>query len=135
MQIREHQGGPAILFRHRGSDLRLDAYLDAYGGQLTPAPRLGLVRQLAEALRYAHNTRLAAERVRQRVVDLAETSGPRFVLLVHEAGLLAQYWEAGGRELLVALQRSARRPADTPHGLWLLLPMKDPRATPTLDGR
>ncbi|WP_324789119.1 BREX system serine/threonine kinase PglW [Streptomyces sp. H51] len=83
----------------------------------------------------ASYTRLAAERVRQRVLDLAERSGPRAVLLVHEAGLIARYWEAGGRELLAALQQSARRPADTPHGLWLLLPAEDARATPTLDGR
>lgn len=42
---------------------------------------------------------------------------------------------AGGRELLAALQQAARRPADVPHGLWLLLPVEDPRATPTLGGR
>ncbi|MFF2518962.1 hypothetical protein [Streptomyces sp. NPDC058086] len=36
-------------------DLRLDAYLDAYGGRLTPAVQLELVRQLAEAVRYARN--------------------------------------------------------------------------------
>ncbi|MER6470311.1 BREX system serine/threonine kinase PglW [Streptomyces collinus] len=83
----------------------------------------------------ASYTRLAAERVRERVLDLAERSGPRAVLLVHEAGLIARYWEADGRELLATLQQSARRPADTPHGLWLLLPVEDPRATPTLDGR
>ncbi|MFJ6420452.1 BREX system serine/threonine kinase PglW [Streptomyces hydrogenans] len=83
----------------------------------------------------ASYTRLAAERVRGQVLDLAERSGPRTVLLAHEAGLIARYWEAGGRELLAALQQSARRPADTPHGLWLLLPGEDPRATPTLDGR
>lgn len=83
----------------------------------------------------ASYTRLAAERVRQRVVETAERTGPRSVLLAHEAGLIARYWEAGGREVLAALQQSARRPADTPHGLWLLLPAEDPRATPTLDGR
>lgn len=83
----------------------------------------------------ASYTRLAAERVREQMVELAEASGPRVVLLAHEAGLIARYWEAGGRELLAAVQQSARRPADTPHGLWLLLPVEDPRATPTLDGR
>ncbi|MGW5633294.1 BREX system serine/threonine kinase PglW [Streptomyces sp. NPDC003832] len=83
----------------------------------------------------ASYTRLACERVRQRVLDLAGADGPRSVLLVHEAGLLARYWEAGGRELLATLQQGARRPADTPHGLWLLLPVEDARATPTLDGR
>ncbi|MFC5851422.1 BREX system serine/threonine kinase PglW [Streptomyces chlorus] len=83
----------------------------------------------------ASYTRSAAERVRRRVVDLAERSGPRTVLLAHEAGLIARYWEAGGRELLASLQQAARRPADVPHGLWLLLPVEDPRATPVLDGR
>ncbi|GAA0925835.1 BREX system serine/threonine kinase PglW [Streptomyces thermoalcalitolerans] len=83
----------------------------------------------------ASYTRVAAERVRQRVVETAERTGPRAVLLAHEAGLIARYWEAGGRELLAALQQSARRPADIPHGLWLLLPTEDPHATPTLDGR
>ncbi|MFJ3665536.1 BREX system serine/threonine kinase PglW [Streptomyces sp. NPDC090106] len=83
----------------------------------------------------ASYTRLAAERMEQRIVDIAEASGPRTVLLLHEAGLLARYWEAGGRELLASLQQSARRPSDTPHGLWLLLPMEDPQATPSMDGR
>ncbi|MEC4014955.1 BREX system serine/threonine kinase PglW [Streptomyces sp. H27-D2] len=58
VEIREHQGGPAILFHHRHTDLRLDQYLDAYGGRLTPEMRLDLVRQLAEAVRYAHNRSL-----------------------------------------------------------------------------
>lgn len=80
-------------------------------------------------------TRFAAERVAQRCADLAEQAGPRTVPLLHRAGLVARYWEAGGRELLVSLQQSARRPADTPHGLWLLVPMDDPQATPALEGR
>ena len=58
VEIRDHQGGPAIRFRHRASDLRLDSYLDLYGDQLTPEVRLDLVRQLGEALRYAHSRSL-----------------------------------------------------------------------------
>ncbi|CAG7628035.1 BREX system serine/threonine kinase PglW [Actinacidiphila bryophytorum] len=58
VEIREHLAGPAILFRHRGTDLRLDQYLDTHGGHLTPEMRLDLVRQLAEAVRYAHNRSL-----------------------------------------------------------------------------
>ncbi|MEU5877897.1 BREX system serine/threonine kinase PglW [Spirillospora sp. NPDC047279] len=58
VQIRDHDAGPAILFRHGESDLRLDAYLDVYGSSLTPEARLDLVRQLAEAVRYAHNRSL-----------------------------------------------------------------------------
>ncbi|WP_327187913.1 BREX system serine/threonine kinase PglW [Streptomyces sp. NBC_01334] len=80
-------------------------------------------------------TRLAAERAGARCVALAEQAGPRTVLLVHRAGLAARYWEAGGRELLVSLQEASRHRSDTPHGLWLLVPMEDPQASPTLDGR
>ncbi|MFD4919823.1 BREX system serine/threonine kinase PglW [Streptomyces goshikiensis] len=58
VEFREHEAGPAILFRHRQSDLRLDQYLDTYGGKLTPEMRLDMVRQLAEAVRYAHNRSL-----------------------------------------------------------------------------
>ncbi len=58
VEIREHEAGPAILFRHRETDLRLDHYLATHGGRLTPEMRLDLVRQLAEAVRYAHNRSL-----------------------------------------------------------------------------
>ncbi|MCX5342978.1 hypothetical protein [Streptomyces atratus] len=33
------------------------------------------------------------------------------------------------------MQNAAGRPADAPHGLWLLVPMEDPEASPALDGR
>ncbi|MEU2179632.1 BREX system serine/threonine kinase PglW [Streptomyces thermolilacinus] len=83
----------------------------------------------------ASYTRVAAERVVTRAAALAEQAGPRTVLLAHEAALAARYWASGGREALVALQEAARRPADAPHGLWLLVPVEDPELSPALDGR
>lgn len=83
----------------------------------------------------ASYTRLAAERVAARCTTLAEQAGARTVLLAHRASLVSRYWDVGGRELLVSLQAAARRPAAVPHGLWLLVPMDDPQATPALDGR
>ncbi|MEU2827312.1 BREX system serine/threonine kinase PglW [Streptomyces lavendulae] len=83
----------------------------------------------------ASYTRATAERVVTRAAALAEQAGPRTVLLAHEAALAARYWSSGGREALVALQEAARRPADAPHGLWLLVPMEDPEVSPALDGR
>ncbi|WP_371612449.1 BREX system serine/threonine kinase PglW [Streptomyces clavifer] len=83
----------------------------------------------------ASYARLALERVVARVAELAATSGPRTVLLAHRAGLVARYWEVGGRELLVAMQNAAGHPAVAPHGLWLLVPMEDPEASTALDGR
>jgi hypothetical protein len=83
----------------------------------------------------ASYTRAASERVVARAAELAEHSGPRTVLLAHESTLVARYWTSGGREALVALQEAARRPANAPHGLWLLVPMEDPEVSPSLDGR
>ncbi|MFD3910758.1 BREX system serine/threonine kinase PglW [Streptomyces sp. NPDC058603] len=75
VEFREHQGGPAILFRHRHTDLRLDQYLDAYGGKLTPEARLDLVRQLAEAVRYAHNRSLYHRALAARSVYVSFKEG------------------------------------------------------------
>ncbi|WP_051856812.1 BREX system serine/threonine kinase PglW [Streptomyces sp. NRRL S-1868] len=83
----------------------------------------------------ASYARAASERVVTRAAELAERTGSRTVLLAHEAALTARYWMSGGREALVALQEAARRPAGSPHGLWLLVPMEDPEVSPTLDGR
>jgi serine/threonine protein kinase len=58
----------------------------------------------------------------------------RTVLFVHSAGLLARYFGAGGRELLVGLQQAARQPRKAPHGLWLLCPGDSAHDTPRLDG-
>ncbi|WP_313895982.1 BREX system serine/threonine kinase PglW [Streptomyces sp. YIM 98790] len=95
--------------------------------------RLTASGELGAAL--ASYTRAATQRLADRLTSRAEAAGPRTVLFLHNAGLLARYWEGGGRELVARLQQAARRPSDTPHGLWLLLPMDDPRAAPTLDGR
>ncbi|MGH3310941.1 MAG: hypothetical protein ACRDP3_10190, partial [Streptomyces sp.] len=75
------------------------------------------------------------ERLSARLTDLAETADPKAVLFVHNAGLLARYFDGGGHDLLVNLQQAARRPTQAPHGLWWLCPMEDPKQTPSLDGR
>ncbi|MEH0579630.1 BREX system serine/threonine kinase PglW [Streptomyces sp. B21-108] len=72
-------------------------------------------------------------RVRTRL-DRITTQDPEAVLFVHTAGLLSHYYEAGGHQLLVDLQREARRPGRQPHGLWLLVPSHNPRGIPELDG-
>jgi serine/threonine protein kinase len=79
VQIREHQGGPAILFRHEKTDLRLDSYLAVHGDKLTPEIRLDMVRQLAEAVRYAHSRSLYHRALSARSVYVSarqDGSGP-----------------------------------------------------------
>ena len=54
----EHEDGPALIFEHDPEAERLDLFLRKRGEQLDIGMRLGLVRQIAEALQYAHERRL-----------------------------------------------------------------------------
>ncbi|MDQ2945691.1 MAG: protein kinase, partial [Acidobacteriota bacterium] len=54
----DHDLGPAILFSRDPEELRLDFYLDRYRDKLPLDRRLDLIRQLAEAVRYAHSRRV-----------------------------------------------------------------------------
>lgn len=56
--LESHQAGPALIYRYDRRSLRLDQYLAIHGDRLAPLARVGLVRQLAEALSYAHGRRL-----------------------------------------------------------------------------
>lgn len=92
VQIKQHQGGPAILFRHRASDLRLDSYLAVHRDRLSPEHRLDLVRQLAEALRYAHSRSLYHRALAARSVYVsAREDGSQPVLRVID-------WQAAARD-------------------------------------
>ncbi len=92
VQIREHQGGPAILFHHKHSDLRLDAFLAVHGERLTPEIRLDMVRQLAEALRYAHNRSLYHRALAARSVYVsAKDDGSAPVLRITD-------WQTAARD-------------------------------------
>ena len=50
--------GPAIIFRRDPDEVRLDHYLAQEGHRLKLDQRLDLIRQLAEALKYAHGRRI-----------------------------------------------------------------------------
>ncbi|MEJ3741678.1 BREX system serine/threonine kinase PglW [Actinomycetes bacterium KLBMP 9797] len=56
--MESHQSGPALVYRYDPRSRRLDQYLDAYGEKLPPLVRVRLVRQVAEALAFAHGRRL-----------------------------------------------------------------------------
>lgn len=66
---------------------------------------------------------------------LSSAASTKTILLLHNAGPLARYFDVGGHELLTRLQQAARRAAEPPHGLWLLCPSENARAAPSLDGR
>jgi serine/threonine protein kinase len=54
-QYTEHESGPALIFEHDPQAVRLDHFLTQRGAQLSIDTRLELVRQTAEALKFAHD--------------------------------------------------------------------------------
>ncbi len=58
LDFRETELGPALVFEHDPNSIRLDRFLREKLSDLTAEARLGLLRQLAEALGHAHGKRL-----------------------------------------------------------------------------
>ncbi|HEY6476473.1 MAG TPA: hypothetical protein VI456_07800, partial [Polyangia bacterium] len=59
-------------------------------------------------------------------------AAPGGIVLLHDATPLTRY--LGGPELLARLAGAARDAGESPHGLWLLCPMQNPKDPPRLDG-
>jgi hypothetical protein len=98
---------------------------------LSSDARFTTTGQLGQGLRsYVER---ACERIGRRLRELADDDGT--VLFLHNAGLLARYFDAGGRTVLTSLQNAARRPSDVPHGVWLLCPGESELDSPQLDGQ
>ena len=53
-----HELGPAVLFDHDPREIRLDHYLTQRGSELSVDTRLSIIRQIAEAVRHAHEKRI-----------------------------------------------------------------------------
>ncbi|RKF29019.1 BREX system serine/threonine kinase PglW [Micromonospora globbae] len=73
--MESHEAGPALIFRHDPRAMRLDHYMAQYGDRLDPLSRLAMIRQLAEAVAYAHGRHLHHRALSARSVLV--TPGPR----------------------------------------------------------
>ncbi len=58
LDYRDTDRGPALIFEHDPEALRLDHFVRERGAEISPMIRLDLLRQIAEALQYAHEKRL-----------------------------------------------------------------------------
>lgn len=59
LAYKEHELGPALLFRYPGNDaVRFDHYLASHGSKLNTEQRLSLLNQVTDSLRYAHGKRV-----------------------------------------------------------------------------
>ncbi|MFZ4083892.1 MAG: protein kinase domain-containing protein, partial [Pirellula sp.] len=54
----EHELGPALIFEHDPTAMRLDHFLTQYHDQLAVDHRLDVLRQISEVIRFAHDKRV-----------------------------------------------------------------------------
>jgi serine/threonine protein kinase len=58
LDYRDTDRGPALIFEHDPEALRLDHFVRERGAEISATVRLDILRQIAEALQYAHEKRL-----------------------------------------------------------------------------
>jgi serine/threonine protein kinase len=92
LDYKEHENGPALLFRYLDPNaVRFDHYLASNGEKLSPGQRLEMLRQIADAIRYAH---------RKRVIH--RSLGPQSILVTDAAAPMPRLqvfnWQVGIRE-------------------------------------
>ena len=58
LEYKEHDHGPALVFRYDPKAVRLDHFLAEKKEELTIDTRLDLIKQIADAVRYAHGKRV-----------------------------------------------------------------------------
>jgi hypothetical protein len=102
----DHEMGPALVIDQHRDAVRLDHYMAGDGRSLDLPVRLGLVRQLAEAVGYAHDRRLVHRALSPRavIVEPGRDGTPR--LRVGE-------WQAAARGMSAA--KTAHQVAPTTH--------------------
>ena len=80
--------GPALVFDHDVTAVRLDTWLNGKRDSLTLDQRLALVRQLAEVLRYAHGRRVTHRALTPRQVYVVQRPGQPDLVTVRD-------WQTG----------------------------------------
>jgi serine/threonine protein kinase len=74
--FQEHELGPVIVFERDPTEVRLDQFLAEAGSTLDLDARLALIREIAEALAYAHGQRLFHRALSPRCVLVSSPDKP-----------------------------------------------------------
>ncbi len=69
--------GPAVVFEHDPSDERLDRYVCSRGEKITFSQRLDFLRQIAEAVAYAHGQKLVHRALAPSSVLIRKPDSPK----------------------------------------------------------
>jgi len=104
MQFTEHELGPAIIFEHDPSAVRLDHFLATRDRDLTLSTRLDLVRQIAEVMQFAHKRRVVHRSLSPRSVLVldADSERPRIKVFNWQAGYRASAEQPGATQGITA---------------------------------
>jgi serine/threonine protein kinase len=71
-----HERGAALIFEHDPKAVRLDHFLRDRGERLDLDTRLGLLRQIAEAVRYAHEKKLVHRTLSPQSILVSDPGAP-----------------------------------------------------------
>jgi ADP-ribosylglycohydrolase len=92
LDYKEHEHGPALLFRYLDPNaVRLDHFLAANCQKLSTDQRLDMLRQIADAIRYAHSKRIIHRALGPQSILVTDASSPTPKLQVYN-------WQVGIRE-------------------------------------
>jgi serine/threonine protein kinase len=92
LEYKEHENGPALFFGYSDPNaVRFDHYLAANCHKLTTDQRLDFLRQIADAIRYAHSKRVVHRSLSPQSILVKHASGPAPKLQVFN-------WQVGVRE-------------------------------------
>ena len=92
LDYKEHENGPALFFRYLDPHaVRFDQYLATDGHRLTADGRLGLLRQVADAIRYAHRKRVIHRALSPQSILVTDAASPIPRLQIYN-------WQVGVRE-------------------------------------
>jgi serine/threonine protein kinase len=92
LDYKEHENGPALLFRYLDPHaVRFDHYLATNSHKLTTDQRLDLLRQIADAIRYAHRKRVIHRALSPQSILVTDASSAAPRLQVYN-------WQVGVRE-------------------------------------
>jgi serine/threonine protein kinase len=93
----EQEFGPALVFKHDPSALRLDLYLSKKAETLNVDQRLFILRQIAEAIKYAHGKKIVHRLLCPQSVWISDEDGQKLNVKVYN-------WQTGLSELNIDSQ-------------------------------
>lgn len=90
IEFYEHDRGPAVVFDHDATEVRLDHFLMQKAGELSVDDRIRLVRTLANTLRHTHSRRLVHRRLSPLSIFVRTLARGRY-------GARVRDWHTAGR--------------------------------------